>query len=147
MNHSRWKTYERDSFIIFSEIPYNFAIIFDGWSLQNTDYLCFFENFLQSSKLDSGVLYFRFFIWRRIKIKVSGTWALYFIFLDFSRRWDNVIYVIGDNCAVNKALAKSIDIPMIGCHSHRFNLALEDILITHKDIIERTNKIMLKLKN
>lgn len=37
----------------------------------------------------------------------------------------NVLCLIGDNCNTNKCLAKQWDIPLVGCASHRFNLAVK----------------------
>ncbi|ETP02981.1 hypothetical protein F441_20013 [Phytophthora nicotianae CJ01A1] len=33
-------------------------------------------------------------------------------------------FVVGDNCPTNKAIATLLKVPLIGCASHRFNLAL-----------------------
>jgi hypothetical protein len=40
----------------------------------------------------------------------------------FQKSLDNVLCLIGDNCATNKALADLCGKPLIGCHAHRFNL-------------------------
>jgi len=38
---------------------------------------------------------------------------------------DNVMCFIADNCATNRAIARKWGIPMVGCASHRFNLAVQ----------------------
>ena len=65
----------------------------------------------------------------------------------FNKDWTNVSALIGDNCATNKAVANSTGVGFIGCASHRFNLAVQDILVQHDDIITIVNDLMKKLRN
>lgn len=57
----------------------------------------------------------------------------------FRKSWENVLAIIGDNCALNRCLAKSLcnnhQIGSVGCASHRFNLAIKDMLKKDKIII------------
>ena len=59
----------------------------------------------------------------------------------------NVTSLIGDNCETNKALANLCNVPLIGCASHSFNLAMEMFLLKYKHIIDKTNTLMGKFKN
>ena len=34
----------------------------------------------------------------------------------------NVICLVGDNCTVNQSIARIMEVPLIGCASHKFNL-------------------------
>lgn len=43
-----------------------------------------------------------------------------------SKTGTNVVCVIGDNCSVNNRLSSLTSIPLIGCYSHKFNLAVEE---------------------
>ncbi|ETN16032.1 hypothetical protein PPTG_06264 [Phytophthora nicotianae INRA-310] len=38
------------------------------------------------------------------------------------------MFVVGDNCAVNKRLAHLMGVPLVGCASHRLNLAVRRFL-------------------
>ena len=38
---------------------------------------------------------------------------------------ENLICLIGDNCSTNKLLADLMEVPLVGCRSHRLNLAME----------------------
>lgn len=40
----------------------------------------------------------------------------------------NFCCIIGDNCTTNKVIANKLSIPLIGCGSHRFCLALQKLL-------------------
>jgi hypothetical protein len=37
-------------------------------------------------------------------------------------------YIVGDNCNLMKAIANLLNIPLVACASHRFNLAVEEYL-------------------
>ena len=41
---------------------------------------------------------------------------------------DNVGFFTGDNCTVNKKIARDNSKPFVGCASHRFNLGVEKFL-------------------
>lgn len=46
----------------------------------------------------------------------------------YGKTLDNVKCLVGDNCSVNISLGNITGIPMLGCMSHRFNLAVEEWL-------------------
>ncbi|KAG6973925.1 hypothetical protein JG687_00000639 [Phytophthora cactorum] len=41
---------------------------------------------------------------------------------------DMVRFIVGDNCATNQSIATRLGVPLIGCASHRFNLAVNRFL-------------------
>lgn len=49
----------------------------------------------------------------------------------------NVTCLVGDNCNTNKSIADILDLPLVGCAAHRFNLAVQDYLLikTHDDLL------------
>lgn len=53
--------------------------------------------------------------------------------------------IVGDNCNVNRAFARRLGPLFVGCHNHRYQLAVEDILQTHMLNIESVRAIMRKL--
>ncbi|KAH9135418.1 hypothetical protein LEN26_006419 [Aphanomyces euteiches] len=65
----------------------------------------------------------------------------------YGKSWSNVVALIGDNCSTNIALARKAAVSFIGCASHRFNLAVKDILANHEPLLAKINRIMLKLQD
>ncbi|KAG3241349.1 hypothetical protein PI124_g13790 [Phytophthora idaei] len=57
-----------------------------------------------------------------------------------------VKFLVGDNCAVNKRLAKLMEVPLVGCGSHRLNLAVRDFLRPHVSALEEVQQLMRKLR-
>lgn len=64
----------------------------------------------------------------------------------FEKEWNNIVLFVKDNCKVNKALSKKAAVPLIGCYSHRFNLAVQEILKDDNTLLGKVNNIMLKLR-
>jgi len=47
---------------------------------------------------------------------------------------------------VNKSIADKTKKPLLGCYSHRFNLAVKDYLLEYEKILEHVNQLMIKLR-
>ncbi len=65
----------------------------------------------------------------------------------YGKSWSNVAALVGDNCSTNKLFAKKADCKLIGCASHRFNLAVKDIMSPYEDLLAKVNSLMKKLRN
>ena len=62
----------------------------------------------------------------------------------------NILCLIGDNCNTNKCLARQWKVPLVGCASHRFNLAVKAWLEAQpglNDIIKKLSTLMSKACN
>lgn len=53
----------------------------------------------------------------------------------------------GDYCATNKEFADLVQRTLIGCYSHRFHLAVGDILRDCQDVTDNVSRNMIKLRN
>ena len=60
--------------------------------------------------------------------------------------WDDVTALIVDNCAKNKSVAFKACTPLIGCASHRFNLAVQRIMGKEEELPEQIRMLISKLK-
>ncbi|ETK82371.1 hypothetical protein F441_12480 [Phytophthora nicotianae CJ01A1] len=63
----------------------------------------------------------------------------------FGRSLDDVRFLVGDNCAVNKRLANLMGVPLVGCANHRLNLAVREYLAPHEDALAEVQALMRKL--
>jgi hypothetical protein len=57
-----------------------------------------------------------------------------------------LIYLVADNAAVNTCLADLLGIPMIGCASHRFNLACNKYLESSEVVLQKIESLMTTLR-
>ena len=64
----------------------------------------------------------------------------------FGYSFENVVALICDNCNTNKSIANKLSVPLIGCASHRFNLAVQDILSEHETLLFKVHALMKKLR-
>jgi len=63
---------------------------------------------------------------------------------------DNIACIIGDNCNTNKAISTRWNIPMVGCASHRFNLAVKHWIEKTPQVskaIDKLSTLMSKASN
>jgi hypothetical protein len=44
-------------------------------------------------------------------------------------------FLVGDNCSTNRAIAEKMDIPLVGCASHRFNLAVNKFAGPYEELL------------
>lgn len=57
------------------------------------------------------------------------------------RHIECVRFLVGDNCSVNGSIARKLGVPLVGCASHRLNLAMNQYLETHADILDKINEL------
>ncbi|RHY87890.1 hypothetical protein DYB35_009131 [Aphanomyces astaci] len=63
----------------------------------------------------------------------------------YGRTTDAVTLLVGDNCAVNQCMARIIMCaPLVGCASHRFNLAVRQFLENHEFTLDSIDAVMLR---
>ena len=69
-----------------------------------------------------------------------------FVLSVYGRDLSNVCAIVSDNCSTNLAIAKSLSIGFIGCASHRYKLAIKDLLDEHKYIPNKAHTVMCKFR-
>lgn len=65
----------------------------------------------------------------------------------YGRSKANIVYIVGDNCSVNGAVADLLQVSMVGCASHRLSLAVNLLLSGDDELITKIQKLMYKVKN
>ena len=70
-----------------------------------------------------------------------------YVLVMYDRSVDSVQCLIGDNCSTNKLLANLMQVPLVGCASHRLNLAVKKIYEDNIELIEKVDEIMANLNN
>ncbi|RHZ39684.1 hypothetical protein DYB31_014553 [Aphanomyces astaci] len=64
----------------------------------------------------------------------------------YGRDLGSITFVVGDNCSVNQAMARELDVPLVGCASHRLNLAVRKWMERHEHVLDRIHAIMLRAR-
>lgn len=65
----------------------------------------------------------------------------------FGEETRSVVALAGDNCSTNTAITTKLNIFLVVCHRHSFNLAVTDILSIHEDLLSVVRFIMKKLRH
>lgn len=126
-----------------------YALVFDGWS---EDAVHFIGLFISLPAEDASVnpdIYLLAF--SPLLDETCFSAANHAAFIESTLNWydlsiDNLICIIGDNCSANKALAGRLGKPLVGCASHRLNLAVQKYIDFHlATITEQVSKVMSKL--
>ncbi|ETN16736.1 hypothetical protein PPTG_05879 [Phytophthora nicotianae INRA-310] len=63
----------------------------------------------------------------------------------FGKSVSGCLFLVGDNCSLNKRLSDLLGEPLVGCSSHRLNLAVRDFLEPSEDDVEGVPQLMRKL--
>jgi len=126
-------------------LPDDFAIVFDGWTCEETTthYLAIAVAYLgKDGKRESVLLAFTPF-----EDESSFTAAAHKELLEttlnvYGKSLSNVICLVGDNCATNQRLAKECNLPLVGCAAHRFNLEVQKYLEKHAKLLQKVFSIV-----
>eukprot|EP00644_Phytophthora_capsici_P010693 jgi/Phyca11/104102/e_gw1.9.810.1 len=57
-----------------------------------------------------------------------------------------VRFIVGDNCSTNQAIATRMGLPLVGCASHRLNLAIQQHVAEHEALLSQVNELMCQLR-
>ncbi|KAG2994208.1 hypothetical protein PC120_g22065 [Phytophthora cactorum] len=64
----------------------------------------------------------------------------------FGQSEQSLKFFVGDNCATNQLTAILLGVPLVGCASHRFNLATKIVLAEHEDLVGAVSALMVALR-
>ncbi|KAG3198242.1 hypothetical protein PC128_g6195 [Phytophthora cactorum] len=130
-------------------LPVKFGITFDGWTFLSEHYLAAFAVFDHDGRADKVLLAFA----PLIDDEVTDHSAVSHVkFLEgrlpfFDRDIADIVYLVGDICAVNTKLSDLLTIPLVGSASHRLNLAVQRFMADHDFLLNKIQDLMRKLRN
>jgi hypothetical protein len=128
---------------IKDDLPEEFAIIFDGWSEDSTHFIGIFAVFSSAKEITKQHLLAFTPLLDETDLSADSQSALIIDTLElYGKDISNVVCIIGDNCSTNKSVANILGVPLVGCSSHRFNLAVNFFL---KDFENILNKVCILL--
>ncbi|GMF42607.1 unnamed protein product [Phytophthora fragariaefolia] len=63
------------------------------------------------------------------------------------KRISMVAFLVADNCATNKRIAMLMDLPLVGCESHRYNLAVIRYLVAFASELADVDTLVVQLRH
>ena len=107
-------------------LPETVARVFDGWSDNGTHFMGVVARFPVDNKRGYST---RLLTLSPTSLDTNEHFDFLTYILDvYQKSCSNVIAIIGDNCNTNKALSSKTKKPLIGRSTHRFDLAMRNIL-------------------
>ncbi|KAG6599688.1 uncharacterized protein IUM83_13263 [Phytophthora cinnamomi] len=134
--------------MIGDAMPERFGLVLDGWTHGTEHYMAAYGCF----KTAAGPQYPLLSLAPVInepddQLNVEGHLTAIKRFLPFfGKSISRCLFLVGDNCGVNKRLVNLLGVPLIGCASHRLNLAVRDYLEPHDSVLEEVQQLMRKLR-
>ncbi|ETO77137.1 hypothetical protein F444_07620, partial [Phytophthora nicotianae P1976] len=132
--------------VIAGIMPKSFGIIFDGWTFRSEHCVAVFASFRHDGKMQTIVIAIAPIIDDEISdYTASSNFKILDVILSYyGRSKASIAYIVGDNCSVNGAVADQLQVPMVGCASHRLNLAVNLLLAGDDKLLDKIQKLMYK---
>ncbi|KAG3044645.1 hypothetical protein PC121_g21778 [Phytophthora cactorum] len=134
---------------IASEMPDIFGLILDGWTHLSEHYLAVFACYEVNGKVKTPLLCMASLL-NEPDDDLSAVAHMEFLAnmlpRDFGKQLQQCVFIVGDNCSVNRRLATLVNGPLVGCASHRLNLAVQQQLEDHEDNLAEVQALMIKLR-
>ena len=141
-------TTERVEKKVAEGLPNKFGIIIDGWKEGTTHYIAVFASYSEPDGARNYPLLAIAPPFDETTYTAENHKAFITDVLElFGKSLENLIYMVADNAPVNTCLADLIGIPMIGCASHRFNLACMKYLEIHETVLKKIQSVMTNLRH
>ena len=127
---------------IAGDLPKKFGLIIDGWSVmgsstQFSDTFACYENSKKAGTAKTPFSAFSLLVDEASMNALEHTTFIEFTLAVFGKSKDAVSFIVGDNEKLNKSFAKMIGVPLIGCYSHRLNLAVRKYLEPNEPLLEK----------
>lgn len=133
---------------IRAALPDLFSIAFDGWTEGGTHYLAIFAVVPANNENGYSTYLLGFSPFENEQSQDSEQHKLYteYVLGLFGKDFKNVAAMSGDNCSTNRSFSNLVSTPLVGCASHRYNLAVQGIFSESKEVIKKVNELMKKLR-
>ncbi|KAF1331975.1 hypothetical protein FI667_g3996, partial [Globisporangium splendens] len=121
-----------------------FGLMFDGWTCGSAHYVGIYTVFAHDGVRHQPLL--------SLSPMESGQSAgAHIEMIDnvlrlYEKQLNMVLFIVADNCATNQAIAKKLSVPLVGCASHHFNLAMTRYLSDYQDLIDSIQGLCVQLR-
>ena len=127
-------------------LPQSFCLCFDAWTENSFHFVAIYAIF-NDLEFKKRTILLSFGTLLDESNWTSANYADTVIALleSMNKSIENVICLVGDNCATNRSLSNLLGLPLIGCASHKLNLAVEKYNQGFSEI-QIINHLMIKLE-
>ena len=127
---------------IMKKLPDKFSIIFDGWSEGTVHYIGVSAAYV--TEMDSSEVVAHTLLSMRplLADDIVGMTAsdhlqhLSKMLETYEKTLENIVCLVGDNCSVNQSMSRILKVPLLGCGSHKFNLAVRKWITNQPHLVK-----------
>ncbi|EGZ16823.1 hypothetical protein PHYSODRAFT_503930, partial [Phytophthora sojae] len=129
-------------------LPAKFDIVFDGCTFKSEQYVGVFAVFPHDNRAETVLLAMAPIVDDEVKDHTAESHVAFLstVLGFFNRTTNDIIYVVGDNCSTNGKVSTLLGVPLVGCASHRLNLAVTAFMGKHEKELEKLQMLMRKLR-
>ncbi|KAG6974694.1 hypothetical protein JG687_00000251, partial [Phytophthora cactorum] len=134
---------------IASELPGRFGLILDAWTHSSEHYHAVFGCYKIGGKVKMPLLCMAPLLNKPnddLSAVAHREFLAEMLPRDFGRQLYQCVFIVGDNCSVNRRLATLVGVPLIGCASHRLNRSVQHHLQEHEEDLAVVQALMIKLR-
>jgi hypothetical protein len=133
---------------IADDLPDKFGVIIDGWKDGTTHYIAVFASYSDANGEGQYPLLSIAPPYDEESFTAETHKAFIIDVLEmYGKGLQNLIYLVGDNAPVNTCISDLLEVPFIGCASHRFNLACKKYLEEYEESLSKISRLMVTLRN
>ncbi len=129
-------------------LPNLFSVIFDGWTNGDSHYVAIYAPFSSDNKSGCKLVLLAFSLFENETSQGASDHREFItLVLElYVKPVDNLVALVGDNCYTKRTLASSKVVGFVGCASHRYNLAMKDLLHPLQKMLDKFRDIMSKFR-
>eukprot|EP00834_Sanchytrium_tribonematis_P007975 NODE_822_length_3684_cov_0.348117.p1 type:complete len:257 gc:universal NODE_822_length_3684_cov_0.348117:1048-1818(+) len=120
---------------IADSLPEKIGIMFDSWKSFGSNYVGIFAILL--NKQEPVLISLSVLENEESQNAAEFKKKLETILPLFGKQMKDVLFYVLDNCSTNQSMSNLSHKPMIGCYSHRLNLAVRRYMMKHETLFER----------
>jgi hypothetical protein len=133
---------------IQAELPPKFIIVFDGWTEGTHHYIGIAAAYLKVGTDGKEVPVQTILSMKPLLADgIKGMRAtdhldhVEKVLVSYGKTFENILCLVGDNCSVNQSMARILGVPLIGCASHKFNLAVRQWISQQSELTPIVKKV------
>ncbi|RHZ16442.1 hypothetical protein DYB31_000992, partial [Aphanomyces astaci] len=130
---------------IAAELPDVFGLCIDGWTDGSKHFCAIFATYAVANARHTPLL-----AMSPLLKPDSMDADAHIAFIEetlglYGKELANLAFLTGDNCSTNVSMAAKMGVPLVGCYSHKFNLAMKAFLLPYESDLLSIHAIMKRL--
>ncbi|KAG3117837.1 hypothetical protein PI125_g3415 [Phytophthora idaei] len=131
--------------VIAEEMGIVFGVMYDGWIHGTMHFVAVYGQYVVGGQLRRTLLAVSP-LDERSQDADAHIALLCNVLAVYNKTIDMILFLVADNCSTNHSIVNKLGIQLVGCASHRFNLAVKKFLTEHEDLLHQVNNLMLQLR-